>query len=180
MASRIIPFEYCSLARAARFFDCEENDFLHWWATGKIKLCLNLQQEQATVLSVDDIGVEFKTRDEAYQKINFTMDCETDFSSFLSDTVSYDALCGVYRIIGEASGLWVVNDSTLEILCEGGSVSESFKVSPYGHSGDFRVMYKPGGAISTVNLFISKDDMEIVSKIIQPSEGDDIKEKKRS
>ncbi|HAT2608040.1 TPA: hypothetical protein I8235_000978 [Kluyvera intermedia] len=70
---RVAPLEYCSLARASRLLDCEEEDILHWGATGAIRLHINMsgnqvfipfEEEFATKKTTDTLAHEFKPLDE--------------------------------------------------------------------------------------------------------------------
>ncbi|MEW6483177.1 MAG: hypothetical protein AB1423_00805 [Pseudomonadota bacterium] len=150
MELKVIPFDYCSLARAAKFFDCEVEDFFHWYDTGKISLSLNLCDHQATLLSVNDQCIEFKSPFNGSDHIAYDQfasasnnySCITDSSIFIGHTLSYDHLGKVYRVGGVAHDFWKPCDAFIQTLKNGGRICESFSASPHDFTKPFRIMVK--------------------------------------
>lgn len=148
MNLKIIPFEYCSLARASKFFNCEIDDFFHWYETNKISISLKLLDNHATALSIDNNSVEFKTEFLGSNHIEYDVMASAnnrysyidDKSVFVGHRLSFDRLNSVYRVTGFAHDFWKPCDSVIQALRHGGRVTDSFSASPYAYDGDFRVM----------------------------------------
>ncbi|MFZ5132204.1 hypothetical protein [Enterobacter roggenkampii] len=183
MALKVIPFEYCSLERAAKFFGCEIEDFFHWYETKKISLCLKLSDRRATLLSADNESVEFKRsilNDDIHFKSEFSfVNSESEFSG---DSGYFDQLGQVYRIKGYANDFWVPCDHAIGILRNKRGLIEAFAASPYSANRDFRIMihvtelrersehelstsqFSPDFTVS--DLVLHKTDLDIVNHIV--------------
>lgn len=182
MALKIIPFEYCSLERAAKFFGCEIDDFFHWYETKKISLCLKLSDRKATILSIDNESVEFKKSIDDGVHLHKDFSFVNDDSEFIGDIGYFDQLGQVYRISGYANDFWMPCDSAIETLRNKFGLIERFAASPYNANKDFRIMVhvtEPRGrsayelstsqfpADFTVNdLVLHKTDLDIVNHIV--------------
>jgi hypothetical protein len=148
MELKIIPFEYCSLERAAKFFGCEIEDFFHWYEVNKISLSLKLSDHQATVLSINNKSIEFKTEYLGADHIEYDVMASanneysyiSDLSIFVGNKLSHDKLGGVYRVNGYAHDFWKPCDVVIQSLRRGGRIMEGFSASPYAFDGDFRIM----------------------------------------
>ncbi|WP_419793019.1 hypothetical protein ACN09C_06945 [Serratia fonticola] len=148
MELKVIPFEYCSLERAAKFFECEIEDFFHWYETNKISLSLKLLDHQATVLSINNKSIEFKTEYLGADHIEYDVMASanneysyvSDLSIFIGNKLSYDQLGKIYRVNGYAHDFWRPCDAVIQSLRRGGRIMESFSASPYDFDGDFRIM----------------------------------------
>ncbi|EKN4866399.1 hypothetical protein DVP50_12795 [Yersinia enterocolitica] len=148
MELKIIPFEYCSLERAAKFFGCEMEDFFHWYETKKISLSLKLLEHRATVLSIDNKTIEYKTEYWGDDHIEYDVMASANnefsyidnISAFVGNRLSYDHLCQVYRVNGYAHDFWRPCDAFIQSLRRGGRIMDSFSASPYDFEGDFRIM----------------------------------------
>ncbi|MGA4647561.1 hypothetical protein ACK6WK_09180 [Citrobacter portucalensis] len=183
MALKIIPFEYCSLERAAKFFGCEIDDFFHWYETKKISLCLKLSDRRATILSVDNESVEFKRSilaDDVHFQNEFSF--KNDASEFIGDSGYFDQLGQVYRIKGYANDFWIPCDNAIETLRNKFGLVERFAASPYNANRDFRIMihvteprgrstyelssgqFSPDFTVS--DLVLHKTDLDIVNHIV--------------
>lgn len=190
MELKVIPFEYCTLDRAARFFNCEIDDFFHWYSTGKIELCMMMDEQKATVLSIDakhcELNIPYLGAN------NFEYDIEestgnsysysSESSSFVACGLTYDNLNEIYRVYGYAYGFWKPCDFVLNTLRNGELVRDSFYVSPLSESKDYRVMISVEEGIQdsepdlpmmyyypciTVNdLLLSKKDLDKVNHIL--------------
>lgn len=183
MALKIIPFEYCSLERAAKFFGCEIEDFFHWYETKKISLCLKLSDRRATLLSVDNESVEYKRSildDDIHFQSKFSfVNSESEFSG---DSGYFDPLGQVYRIKGYANDFWIPCDHAIGILRNKRGLIEAFAASPYNANRDFRIMvyvtelrersehelssgqFSPDFTVS--DLVLHKTDLDIVNHIV--------------
>lgn len=42
--NNLAPLEYCSVSRAAKILNCEEDDIMHWCYTERINLCINFSR----------------------------------------------------------------------------------------------------------------------------------------
>ncbi|WP_275211900.1 hypothetical protein [Citrobacter freundii] len=183
MALKIIPFEYCSLERAAKFFGCEIDDFFHWYETKKISLCLKLSDRRATILSVDNESVEFKRSilaDDIHFQNEFSF--KSDDSEFIGDSGHFDQLGQVYRIKGYANDFWVPCANAIETLRNKFGLVERFAASPYNANRDFRIMIhvtEPRGRstyelsagqfpleFTLSDLVLHKTDLDIVNHIV--------------
>ncbi|ELD0979735.1 MULTISPECIES: hypothetical protein [Citrobacter] len=183
MTLKIIPFEYCSLERAAKFFDCEIDDFFHWYETKKISLCLKLSDRRATILSVNNESVEFK-RSILADDIHFQNEYsfKNDDSEFIGDSGHFDQLGQVYRIKGYANDFWVPCDNAIETLRNKFGLVDRFAASPYNANRDFRIMIhvtEPRGRsaselsagqfpldFTVSDLVLHKTDLDIVNHIV--------------
>lgn len=183
MTLKIIPFEYCSLERAAKFFGCEIDDFFHWYETKKISLCLKLSDRRATILSVDNESVEFKRSilaDDIHFQNEFSF--KNDDSEFIGDSGYFDQLGQVYRIKGYANDFWIPCDNAIETLRNKFGLVERFAASPYNANRDFRIMIhvtEPRGRstyelstgqfppdFTVSDLVLHKTDLDIVNHIV--------------
>lgn len=148
MELKVIPFEYCSLERAAKFFGCEIEDFFHWYEINKISLSLKLLDHQATVLSINNKSIELKTEYLGVDHIEYDVMASanneysyvSDLSIFVGNKLSYDQLGKIYRVNGYAHDFWKPCDAVIQSLRRGWRIMESFSASPYDFDGDFRIM----------------------------------------
>lgn len=190
MELKVIPFEYCSLARAAKFFNCEIEDFFHWYETKKISLSLRLSDHQATLLSINNKCVEFKAPYLGQDHVEYDQlssadneySCVTETSVFVGHRLSYDHLGKIYRVSGHAHDFWKPCDAFIEALRRGGRIMESFSASPYGFDKDFRIMVKVSDGIQTSDpdsplmyyypefkledIVLRKEDLNVINHLI--------------
>ncbi|RLM03899.1 hypothetical protein BIY27_23120 [Gibbsiella quercinecans] len=175
MTNKIIPFEYCSLARAARFFDCEEIDFLHWWAIDKIDLCLYVEDGMATILSTDNNSIEFIKLQDANSALyndERPYDFKSHYSSYFIDSIEKDGLSNVFRLYGEMWGLWCPARVIKDRLINGLSINDDFWIKPYSFDGDFRVINSSLSDISINSLVIPRAEMIKIQKILSGDDDD--------
>lgn len=169
MSFKIIPFEYCSLERAAKFFDCEIVDFFHWWETGKIELCFHLKQLDGIILvSKDNHNIEFPFGKDAWEKSQtneFDL-TSAKYAEFRTGDVKKNSLTEVWQITGEAYGLWKPAPIIIERLRDGLSVDTGFWVQAYGLDSDFRLFLKNEITAIPEELVIPKAELEKVQLIL--------------
>lgn len=185
-----IPFEYCSLERASKFFECEIEDFFHWYDTNKISLSLKLQDTRATVLTINNKSVEFKTEYLGSDHIEYDVMASANneysyidnYSVFVGNRLSFDQLGGVYRVNGYAHDFWKPCDSAISSLRTYGSIVDSFAVSPYDYEGDFRIMVEVNEgfqdknpekplmyhypSFTTKDIVLHKNDLNIINHLM--------------
>lgn len=169
MSFKIIPFEYCSLKRAAKFFECEVEDFFHWWETGKIELCFYLNQMDNIILvSKDEHNIEFpygKTAWEKSQSGEFDLR-GISYADYYAGDVRKNDLTEVWQITGEAHGLWRPAPLVIERIKDGASVEPGFWVQAYGVESDFRIFIKNEILANADSLVIPKNELEKVQLIL--------------
>lgn len=190
MELKIIPFEYCSLERAARFFNCEIDDFFHWYTTGKIELCMLMDEMKATILSINSQHCELKIPYLGADNFEYDIEKSTgneysyasDLAAFVACGLTYDNLNEIYRVYGYAYGFWKPCDFILDILRSGDIVRDSFYISPLEGNKDYRVMIKVVEGMQDIdpdkplmyytpnftidNLLLCKKDLERVNHIL--------------
>ena len=190
MELKIIPFEYCSLERAAKFFECEIEDFFHWYETKKISLSLKLLENRATLLAKDDKCIELnigywgddQVEFDPAESVNNEYSYADDLSVFVGNQLSYDRLAGVYRVNGYAYDFWKPCDPVIQALRNGGRIREGFSASPYDNKGDFRIIINvkedfqfstPDSPVASYypdfslgDLVLHKNDLNVVNHLI--------------
>lgn len=168
-AKKVIPFEYCPLERAAKFFNCEVDDFFHWWETGKIDLCFNFNQlDSVKLLSIDGDTIEYsygRTAYEESQSSKYHINDE-EFAGFLSEDVKKNDRSGAWDIIGEAWGLWKPAPVVLERIKEGYEFKTGFWVQAYGVEYDLRLFIDGEVKADRESIVIPKVELEKIQLIL--------------
>ncbi|MBA5602976.1 hypothetical protein H1224_18165 [Pectobacterium aroidearum] len=185
MRRDVIPFEYATIARAARFFGCEVEDIFHWNEIGLIKLSLSFDDLNGTLLSINNESFEFAPEFSGSAVDEVELDYRDSISSFVCEHLLLDSVARICRVHGVATGLWVPNPATIEHLKNHGNFLSSFSASPYGADTDYRVMveikkvkssaidiihtndgdnYYP--EITAENLTLYKDDLIIIKRLL--------------
>lgn len=190
MERRIIPFEYCSLERAAKFFSCEEDDFFHWQSIGKINISFHLEDMESTILSINGERVEAppslvtkQSKTEEASCSNY-FDYNDNHSQFCADDLEFDSISNVYRIKGYASGLWIPCQNAINTMSRGAYLHDDFWLKPYYANDDFRIMIRinkekqtssefsiaSSRRISKKTLTLYKDDLLKIESILNGKE----------
>ncbi|WP_434996796.1 hypothetical protein ACRQTN_14345 [Pectobacterium brasiliense] len=195
MSLKVIPFDYCSLERASKFFNYEIDDFFHWHETKKISICLKPHDYRASLLSINNRAIEFHTPYLGSNHIEYdlmaSMGNEFSYTSeqctFIGNALVFDELCNIYRVEGHAFDFWKPCDIVIDTLRKGGRIIDDFSASPYSCENDFRIMIKVVEGFQhsdpdapfiqfypeiTVNdLVLHKTDLEIVNRLISGISG---------
>ncbi|UEM40975.1 hypothetical protein [Pectobacterium aquaticum] len=186
MEKKIIPFEYCSLERAAKFFSCEEDDFFHWQSIGKINISFYLDDMESTILSINGERIETSspliTKTTEIEEIahNNYFDYNDKNSNFCASDLELDSISNVYRIKGYASGLWIPCQDSINVMGRGSSLHDDFWLKPYYSDVEFRIMIKindkkhaddeysiaSSRRISKKSLILYKDDLLKIDNIL--------------
>lgn len=180
----VIPFEYATIGRAAKFFGCEVDDFFHWNEIGLIKLALSFDDFNGTLLSIKDKRYELPPefngeyldfRDEDYRDA---------LSSFVCEHLRLDPISNICRVHGVASGMWIPCPVVIEHLRKYENFRSSFWASPYNSAQEYRAMidvkkiertyvyehieasgdYAP--EIRSCDLILYKDDLTIIRQLL--------------
>lgn len=136
-----IPFEYASISRAARFFGCEVDDFFHWNEIGLIRIAMDLDDFEGTLLSVNDQRFELPPEFTTFYDVDGAdIRYRDDLSSFVCEYTKIDDLHNVGRIYGTATGAWVPSAEVIRHLRTHSQFRSGFSASPYRSEGYYRVM----------------------------------------
>lgn len=180
----VIPFEYATIGRAAKFFQCEIDDIFHWNEIGLIKIAFSFDDFKGTLLS--KAGKRYELPPEFNGSY---LDCQDEnyrdnLSSFMCEHARLDPVSNICRVHGVANGMWIPCPVVIEFLRNNESLHTSFWATPYNSDEDYRVMveiqkvertyiyeyteassdYRP--EIRARDLILYKDDLEIIKKLL--------------
>lgn len=182
MNTDVIPFEYASVERAARFFGCEVNDIFHWNEIGLINIAINFDDFGGTVLSIDEQRYELPPIEGGYIE-NTDTDYRDQVSSFVCEHIRHDEIANVSRIHGVATGIWIPCPYVIETLRNNKQFCASFWATPY-YNKNYRVMVEVKGharqVLSSIedeltyyapqilsrNLILYKDDLIVIRDLL--------------
>ncbi|MGJ0579741.1 hypothetical protein ACR71G_17110 [Xenorhabdus bovienii] len=169
MDYKIIPFDYCSLDRAAKLFKCEIDDFFHWWQTGRIELCVHfIQMDHITLLSKHNKRIEFLNGRQAYEESQsgeYDLKNE-EYVGFATDNTRKNDSLGIWELIGEAWGLWKPAPVAIENIMNNIPVTPGFWVQAYGIEDDMRLFIKNEIVLCKESLVIPKNELEKINLIL--------------
>lgn len=126
-----IPFKSLSLTRAAKYFNCEEDDFFHWHEIGLIRLCIECDDYRGRSLKFNGNYTEFREGHTLPDSDESPFSYRGVESSLVVTSYQLDDN-GIIRPYGVIDGFFIPSHETIRYLSKSNlELATDFLASPY-------------------------------------------------